>query len=689
MNLEERTQQIFQELMKNPQLTSSELSKKLAITPGQLSYSLNKLNDSLEEVQLKVIKRTKTGHFLIEKEIFQFYQAESFETIQENYLFSSEERVQLIQLMLLSKEDFISVNHFLYEFQVSRNTVLRDLSVLRKSLEAMGLDLIYTRRKGYYIDGSEWDKRNLLVETLTAVFHLSIGEQQIAHFANIQLAEQLGMKERLETVENELNIQFTDERMEMLPYLILLIIRRIKKGKKVAYDFRINDRELADTREYHLIERTIGDVAEVDENERVYLTLLILTSNSSKAELLNDKVLKDINESLIQVMDNFERIAGVEIENRQQLLNDLMIHMRPAYYRIKYHLNLQSKYLPHTINNDLSSFYFLVKKALGPLESYFQKEIPEPEVFYISLFISCHILQNHSFKLNGEEQKKAIIVCRNGTAIAVLLKSTLQKLFPEINFVDVVSQRDFYKYSYEVDYVFSAVPLKTDLPVFEVDSFLSKDEKKQLRKHFLSKTMNPGYSAVNPEEIMALIKKHTTLENEAGLYDELMGLLQSEKAPIFEPKQNHLIDLVNTETLQLFEEETTWPEVLAKLARPLEKAQIISPNYIQTIQAEMPTIPEYIVLRNKIALPHTAAEAGAFDLGISMGIVRNGLIQENEQLIYLVILLASNDKEKHIDLLLEMMHLAGSIYAEKLAEVATIQEGLQLLKEHNDQYWGK
>ena len=61
MNLEERTQQIFQELMKNPQLTSSELSKKLAITPGQLSYSLNKLNDSLEEVQLKVIKRTKTG----------------------------------------------------------------------------------------------------------------------------------------------------------------------------------------------------------------------------------------------------------------------------------------------------------------------------------------------------------------------------------------------------------------------------------------------------------------------------------------------------------------------------------------------------------------------------------------------------------------------------------------------------
>jgi len=72
-----------------------------------------------------------------------------------------------------------------------------------------------------------------------------------------------------------------------------------------------------------------------------------------------------------------------------------------------------------------------------------------------------------------------------------------------------------------------------------------------------------------------------------------------------------------------------------------------------------------------------------------MGIVRNGLIQENEQLIYLVILLASNDKEKHIDLLLEMMHLAGSIYAEKLAEVATIQEGLQLLKEHNDQYWGK
>ncbi|WP_313627721.1 BglG family transcription antiterminator [Enterococcus italicus] len=687
MNLEERTQQIFRELMKNPQLTSAELIEKLSITQGQLSYSLNKLNDILDERQLKEIKRTRTGHFLIDREIFQHYQVTAFEEISDEYLFSGEERIQLIQLMLLSKEEFISVNHFLFEFKVSRNTILRDLSILRKKLEKMDMTLIYTRSKGYYIEGSEWTKRNFLVETLNIVFQFPLGEQRIAHFSNISISENNQMKKRLEKVEKELSIQFTDERMEILPYLILLIIRRIKKGKKVDYDFHINDRELADTREYHLIEKSIGDVEEVNENERVYLTLLILTSNISKTELLNDKSLDDINFALIQVMDKFERIAGVEIENKEQLLKNLMVHMRPAYYRIKYGLNLQTKYLPHTVNNDLSSFFFLIKKALGPLESYFKKEIPDPEVFYISLFISSHILQNPSIKTVTESQKKAMIVCRNGTAIATLLKSTLQKLFPEINFTEVVSKRDFYKYSYEVDYVFSAVPLKTELPVFEVDSFLSEQDKKQLRKRFLSKVTKLESAGVYPEEIMTLIKKHVTLDNEAGLYDELIELFQTNHLTIFEPKKKHLIDLLNHETIQLFNKEITWEEVLTNLAYPLEEKAIISSNYIQTIQKEMVIIPEYIVLRNQIALPHTVAEAGAFDLGISMGIVKKGLEQENGQSIHLVILLASDDKEKHIDLLLEMMHLAGSVYAEKLKQVLTTQEAIQLLKEHNDEYW--
>lgn len=66
----------------------------------------------------------------------------------------------------------------------------------------------------------------------------------------------------------------------------------------------------------------------------------------------------------------------------------------------------------------------------------------------------------------------------------------------------------------------------------------------------------------------------------------------------------------------------------------------------------MPTLPAYTVLRHKIALPHTVSEAGAIGVGISLGLVRKGILTEDGRKIHTVILLGSNDKEEHLDLIL-------------------------------------
>lgn len=73
MNLEERTNQIFVELVNNPQITSKALCEKFDLTRGQLNYALKKINDSLIDEKLSEIKRTKNGHFLIANEILSNY----------------------------------------------------------------------------------------------------------------------------------------------------------------------------------------------------------------------------------------------------------------------------------------------------------------------------------------------------------------------------------------------------------------------------------------------------------------------------------------------------------------------------------------------------------------------------------------------------------------------------------------
>lgn len=101
----------------------------------------------------------------------------------------------------------------------------------------------------------------------------------------------------------------------------------------------------------------------------------------------------------------------------------------------------------------------------------------------------------------------------------------------------------------------------------------------------------------------------------------------------------------------------------------------------------MPILPAYTVLRHKIALPHTVKEAGAIGVGISLGIVKKGIVTEDGKKIHTVILLASNDKEEHLDLIFEMMSLAGADQLARLEKATTKEEIRETLIDFNDEYW--
>lgn len=688
MNLEERTNQIFVELINNPRITSKTLCEKFDLTRGQLNYALKKINDSLLEEKMSEIKRTKNGHFLIANEILSNFKGgdETLGEKTENYVFSSTERAAIVELMLLSKEDYLSLNHFIDELRVSRNTVLRDLKEVDQGLESYDLQLKYTRQKGYFIQGDEWNKRNLLSDVLNNLASMYNGVNVIIQFANIDHQQVETFQKRVELVEEELEVQFTDERLKTLPLLILLMIRRAQKGKLISYSFKVNYRELTDTKEYLAADRVIWDVEDLSENERVYLTMLLLTTNLSRGDILSVKAINKMKEALKQVIANFERIAGVNLEDKEKLLDRLLVHMRPAYYRIKYHLNLQTRFYQENKDANLFSLFYLVKEAAGPLETYFEQSVPDAELFFISLFIGSHIVESSEI-IHPENRKKAIIVCPNGVSIAALLENTLRNLLPEIDFITTMSAREFYRTDYKVDYIFSAVPLKTEKKVFVVNNFLNEQEKRQLRERVLRASAVIQTEAVTPEKILDVVKKHADNVDEANLYDELLTLFAPKESKILEKKRPHLIDLLKEETIQVFEEKISWTEVLENLARPLEQKQVITPMYVEALKKEMPQPPVYSILRHKIALPHTVAEAGAIGVGISLGIAKKGILTEDGRKVHTVILLASNDKEEHLDLIFEMMSLAGDEQLIKMEQATTKNEIRTALMEFNEQYW--
>lgn len=492
------------------------------------------------------------------------------------------------------------------------------------------MKLNYTRQKGYHFQGDEWNKRDLLSATLMNLAEIHDGINCIIQFSKIDTDLVEVFKKRIGLVEEKLNIQFTDDRLKVLPLLVILIIRRAKRGKQISYNFKINDFELADTREFLAAEHIIWDVDNISRNERVYLTLLLLTTNLSQANILSVREMDKLKEALFEVLNNFEKISGLSVERKEKLLERLLIHMRPAYYRIKYHLNLQTRFYQENKDADLFSLFYLVKESSEPLENFFGEAIPDPELFLISLFIGSHIVESTEI-IRDENRKQAIIVCPNGISISLLLKNTLQNLLPEIDFVELISERKFYRNDYDVDFIFSAVPLETEKPVFVVNNFLTDQEKRQLRERVLRSVSLSQNTVINPEKIMSLIKKYAVISDEENLYHELLTLFTPKDFEMVEKRRIHLIDTLKIDTIQLFDDEIEWLELLDKLAYPLEKRNVISNNFVNVLKQEMPILPQYTVLRNTIGLPHTMCEAGALGVGLSMGIVKKESSQKTDQ----------------------------------------------------------
>lgn len=662
MEIDKRSKDVFKKIIQNPNVSSKDLSLEFELSRGQLNYTIDKINDYLEVKGLKVISRTRQGKFLIDEEvIFEYRQIFNVSELSiDEYVLSMDERMYVTLLIILSREEYLSLDHLVDELDVSRNTILRDVKDLNNYLKEYGLSLHYDRSKGYIIQGDEWNKRLVLKNIIEKLYTKSIGETLILKVSNIELEELNDFKDKIYKIEKELSVEYTDDRIQALPLLMIIIIRRIERGRLINYSFKINARELSDTKEYLVTDRLFWEMEDINENERLYLTLQLLTANVSRKNILSVNQLTKMKYAIEETIDKFEKTAFITIQEKQSLVEKLMNHMSPAYYRIKYDMNLNNSYLNLNDNSELNSMHFLVKKSLFPLELFFDKSLPKVEVFFITLIISGHLMNSdHLVKIN--QHKKAIIVCPNGISISVLLEKTLETLLPEIEFVNTMSTRSFYKSDVDsIDYVFSVNPLETDKKVFLVDSFLSEKEKMLLRKEVLTYDEENLLERISVDEIINIVKKHAAIDDEDLLRKSLKNSKKIAETYVNKPQYGvRLKDLLTEDSIIYYPNKVSWEKVITDLGDRLYDKDIITKEYIETILDQMPKIPSYIVLGNMIALPHASPEFGARKLGVSIAILNQGITSEVGE-IKTIVLLSSIDKEEHINVLFELLNLSMS-----------------------------
>lgn len=111
------------------------------------------------------------------------------------------------------------------------------------------------------------------------------------------------------------------------------------------------------------------------------------------------------------------------------------------------------------------------------------------------------------------------------------------------------------------------------------------------------------------------------------------------------------------DSIQVVERVADFHEAITIASQPLLEKNIISQHYIDSMKEEYQAIEPHILLRMKIALPHSDINNGSHGLGLSFLKLNQPLVTAYGE-IYFIAVLAAKDKESHLDSVLQLIKIA-------------------------------
>ncbi len=657
MILDARCVQILNMLLSSStHVTADKLAQSLQISKRTVYYDIQKINDWLQCQGFLKLKHVRTIGFYVDDQAKKKI-AQKLQTLQpiRHYEYSSEERKAWIGLLIFSRNHAIFLRDFLERLQVSRSTLLNDIKELKAEWQSFQLQLEFHRKQGYFIKGEETQKRKAIVHHVAQLL-ATVGYERLC--SEWFGGHTLRINDIIRQSESFSSIRYTDDVIHTLTIYLSIFMKRWIHGKYVQMDAQEKE-VLQSTREYkaaHYIITRIENafLISIPEDEISYLTTYLLGSRvTDDKQIDQSSEIVTLKQMIKNMVDDFQTYACVQFKHREELEKNLLIHMKPAYYRLKYGLHLQNE-LTQSVKANYHDIFTLTKKVVHHVENIVGQSVNDDEIAYIAMHFGGWLDREG---VSVPTRKKAIIVCESGVGTSRILQKQMEELLPTVDVIDIISVREYRAYSLEhVDFVVTTIPLQSrDVPIYMVRPILTAADKMLLLRETnqLSET-----HALSVEALLEIVKKHTTIINEKALIQELHEYIsQSKRKEVF--KKPMLKDLLTKQHIQFVEEVGDWKEAIILAAKPLLANGHITNEYIQAMVDNVMTLGPYIVISPGIALPHARPEHGVKKIGMSFLKIKNGCLfsEKEEHRVYVLIVLAAIDNETHLKALSQLTKL--------------------------------
>jgi mannitol operon transcriptional antiterminator len=497
MYISARERQILEILLtEKDEITVKDLADQIGVSGRTVHRDLKNVEDILTEYDLSLQKKSGVGVQIsgskdkigeLELFLFNLFHTE----------YTPDERQTIILCALLESNGPVKLLGLANDLNVTIATVSADLTKLEERLQTFGLALIRRRGYGVEIEGDEGAKRramsNLISEYLDESEILSLARENIQKRSTQQIntisERLLGLveKKKLLTVEKivesiiqDLPFNIADSAFIGLVVHLALAVERIQKGEgiKINHSYLENHQS---SKEYKFAEKIVGQLEQVFQIEIPEAEIVYITMHLKGAKLRHDNEYL-IEDSSLQIaiksrnlMDMVGKRVGLDLTTNRSLFEGLVVHLKPAIYRIKQKMGISNPLLDK-IKRDYAELFSTVKQAVEQVFHEFY--VPDEEIGYLVMHFGAAILANKDIL-----QLRTLVICSSGIGTSKMLATRLQQEFPELKQIQNVSVMEFKKMKADnYQLIISTIPIPDyHLDYILVSPILYKDEIEKIR----------------------------------------------------------------------------------------------------------------------------------------------------------------------------------------------------------------
>ncbi|WP_047998562.1 BglG family transcription antiterminator [Lactiplantibacillus herbarum] len=636
-------------LAANDYITADSLQQRLHISRRSLFYLINKVNEELDQkAEFPITNVKKLGYYL-PKETLQFLKKIAQKESSTRVTANTVQQRQLLIIFSILNSQGRSLADLTYQFDVSRNTIIRDLKTIRLELEGYRLTLINTGT-GKIIDGSSIDTRKWVYD------HANQLKPLINMLDNPVIQPQI-VNSQIKLFERITGKYLTDDARTTLQLFLFWYLNNSQDQSDHFIDKSLTQSDL--TLDHIWAQSFLNDCQINNPSEADYLVKLVNSSQFSHVNW-NDALIQKLKPFAIRMISSFNHLSGAHVAAKT-IGDSLTVHLLSTYYRSQYGMPFEYADLKN-IKQHYHHTFEITRKVVVPFEQYIHQSLSDDEVALIAIYFGGALREQ---KTSTPAQNEVLVVCSSGIGTSRLLLQQLESRYRGIHFSSPINVLQYENSDLSNSrLVISTIRLQSHnaLPIITVSAFPSKLEWKIIDNAIIKAGLatSDTLKLFNIDTLLDIMGNYAMITNPDGLKlalnDYLNQLTQEPLLKNIHEDSSELIKLLPSEHIGYLTHQKTWQQAVRTAMAPLVADYSIEKNYVDQIIALTNQNGPYMVIGSGVMLAHAAPRDGVNSLGATFFLLDKPLsVMSAQKEVRLIIGLAPIDFEKHLAFISDLM----------------------------------